>query len=434
MSSVTIGLLGIVIFLILLLLGAPISVGMLVTGVVGYGVITSFPAAVKLISIDMFQSLASYNMSVIAMFTWMGYIAFHAGIGSKLFDVVYKFIGKWPGGLALASEGACALFGAVCGSGAATTATIGAIAFPEMKKRGYDPMLYTASVASGGGLGLLIPPSVTAIVYGVATQQSIGKLFIAGISAGIVLMLLYMLVIFLQVRKNPDLAPRGEDFTWKERLQSLKGGVWETLIIFVFSIGGLSIGWFTPTEGGAIGAFLMLVLAATTKKLSWKSFFASMYDTCKTSGMVLFAIACATIFGRFIAVAQIPAAITRLVEDYNLAPIVVLLIVIVVYLIGGCFIDSLPLIMLTVPIFYPVIIKCGYDPIWFGVICTVVCCIGMITPPVGINAYIANKVDPNVPLQIVFKGCMPFLVAMIVGLVIFIVFPQIITFLPNLVQ
>lgn len=434
MSSVTIGLIGVGIFLILSLLGFPIASGMLLTGVVGFGVLTNFNAAVNLIAVDLFSSVTSYNMSVVAMFTWMGYLALHSGIGARLFDFAYKMIGHRPGGLAMASEMACAAFGAVCGSGPATTATIGSIAFPEMKKHGYDPSLYTASVASGGGLGLLIPPSMTAIVYGVATEQSIGRIFMAGIGAGILLMLLYMLVIYIQAKRNPALAPRGEKFTRKEKLASTKGGLIEVGLIFLLSIGGLSVGWFTPTEGGAVAAFAMLVVVLVKRQLTWKKFIASILDTVKTMGMVLFIVACATTFGRFIALTQIPAAIAEFLTSLSAAPWVIMSIILVVYLILGCFIDSLPMIMLTIPIFYPVVTAIGYDPIWFGVVITLVCCMGMITPPVGIDVYVAKNVSDGVPLTTIFRGIWPFLGATMLCIIILMIFPDIALFIPNLLM
>ena len=432
MSSVVIGLLGILIFLVMILLGFPIASGMMLTGLVGYGALTSFTAASKLVAVDMFASFSSYNMSVVAMFTWMGFLALHSGIGARLYDFAYALIGHLPGGLAMASEGACAAFGAVCGSGPATTATIGSIAFPQMKKYGYKDSLYTGCVAAGGGLGLLIPPSMTAIVYGVATEQSIGKLFMAGIGAGILLMLLFMLVIYLMARKNPEIAPRGRKHTGKEIIASMSGGLIETIIIFIIAIGGLSAGYFTPTEGGAIGAFAMLMVVLIRRKLNWKSFVSSLMDTVKTMGMVLFIVACATIFSRFIALAQIPAAITGALSGLDLPRWAVMGIILLVYLIAGCFIDSLPMITLTVPIFYPVVVDTlGYDPIWFGVVITMVCCLGMITPPVGIDAYVAKNTAGDVPLQTVFRGIWPFVGAICVGLILVIAFPQIIMFIPN---
>lgn len=433
MSSVTVGIIGILIFLVMILSGFPIATGMLLTGFVGYGVLTSFSAASKLVAVDLFASFSSYNMSVVAMFAWMGFIALHSGIGGKLYDFAYALIGHLPGGLAMASEAACAMFGAVCGSGPATTATIGSIAFPQMKRYGYDEALYTGCVAAGGGLGLLIPPSMTAIVYGVATEQSIGKLFMGGITAGILMMLLFIGVIFLKAHKNPEVAPRGKKHTGKEILATMNGGLIETLIIFVISIGGLMAGIFTPTEGGAVGAFAMLVMVLIRRKLTWKGFIGSLLDSCKTMGMVLFIVATATIFSRFIALAQIPVAITGLIGGLSVPRWIIMGLILLVYLVLGMFIDSMPMITLTVPIFYPVVVgQLGYDPIWFGVIITMVCCLGMITPPVGIDAYVAKNTAGDVPLQTVFSGIWGFVAAIGISLAIVLAFPQLVLFLPNL--
>ena len=433
MSSVTVGIIGILIFLVFILCGFPIATGMLLTGFVGYGVLTSMAAASKLVAVDLFSSFSSYNMSVVAMFAWMGFLALHSGIGAKLYDFAYALIGHLPGGLAIASEAACAMFGAVCGSGPATTATIGSIAFPQMKRYGYDEALYTGCVAAGGGLGLLIPPSMTAIVYGVATEQSIGKLFMGGITAGLLMMILFIIVIYIKAKRNPEVAPRGARHTGKEILATLNGGLIETLIIFVISIGGLMAGIFTPTEGGAVGAFAMLVMVLIRRKLTWKGFLDSLLDTTKTMGMVLFIVASATIFSRFIALAQIPVAITSLISGLNVPRWIIMAIILIVYLILGMFIDSMHMITLTVPIFYPVVVgQLGYDPIWFGVIITMVCCLGMITPPVGIDAYVAKNTAGDVPLQTVFSGIWGFVLAIGISLAIVVAFPQFVLFIPNM--
>ena len=259
-STVVVGLIGLLIFVLLLIMGMSIAGSMTLVGFFGFAYLRNFSAAESLLTMDFFSSFNSYNMSVVAMFTLMGYIAYYSGIGEQLFDFAYKLVGHWRGGLAMAAQVACACFGAVCGSNTATAATIGAIALPQMKKYGYNDSLATASVASGGGLGILIPPSMIAIVYGTATQQSIGKLFIAGIAAGILLMLLFMVAISIQIRMNPSLAPRGERASWKERFWAMRGGLAETIIVFIVSVGGLSVGFFTPTEAGSFGAFAILLI------------------------------------------------------------------------------------------------------------------------------------------------------------------------------
>lgn len=434
MSTITVGIWGLILFVLFLFMGIPIATGMTIVGLLGYAFLTNLPAALHLLSIDFFTSFSSYNMSAIAMFTLMGYLAFYSGIGSRLYSFANKMVGHLPGGLAMATQVACACFGAVCGSSAATAATIGAISLPEMKKYRYDPSLSTASVAAGGALGILIPPSMIFIVYGVATEQSIGRLFIAGIAAGILLMLLFMLTIYILTLRNPDIAPRGERYSWKERFLSMGAGLSEIAIIFFLSIIGLSLGWYTPTEAGGFGAALILLVCLIRKQLTWKGFVQSLTDTAKTTGMVLYLVAGATLFGRFIAISKIPFEIAKWATSLSLPASMVLLLIVGIYLIAGCFIDALPLVLLTVPIFYPVVIQLGFDPIWFGVIIVLVVAMGVITPPVGMNVYVIKGVAKDVPLEVIFKGIWPFLGAILVCILILLLFPQIVLFLPNLLM
>lgn len=430
--SVMVGLVGLGIFVALLLMGMSIAGSMTLVGFFGYAYLKNINAAASLLTMDFFSSFNSYNMSVVAMFTWMGYLAFYSGIGEKLFDFAYKMVGHWRGGLAMAAQLACACFGAVCGSNTATAATIGAISLPQMKKYHYDDSLATASVASGGALGILIPPSMIAIVYGTATQQSIGKLFLAGITAGVLLMLLFMAAINIQIRRNPELAPRGEKSTWGERLRSMNGGLAETGIVFLVTIGGLSVGYFTPTEAGAFGAFAILLIVLIRKKLTFQNFLKSLFDTAKSSAMVLYLVASATLFGRFIALSRIPTTIAKWAAGLPWPSWAVLLMILFIYMIGGCFIDALPLVLLTVPIFYPVVCQTlGYDPIWFGVIIVLVVSMGIITPPVGINVYVIKGIANGVPLETIFKGIWPFLIAIFICCFLLMAFPQIVLFLPN---
>jgi len=434
MATTTVALVISLLFFLFLITGMPIGTCMALFGVIGFGLLSSFPAAMNLISIDMFASFSNYDMSTVVMFIWMGYIAFRSNIGSQLFELAYRCIGFLPGGLCMAAEAACAAFGAVCGSAPATTATISAIAFPEMKKHGYDDRLRTACTAAGGGLGLLIPPSTIAIVYGIEAGVSIGRLFIAGIGAGVLLMFLYMLVIYIQVKRNPFLAPAGEKFTWKQRAEAMRGGLFETLVIFAFSIGGLSVGWFTPTEGGAIGCFLLLVLTVIRKKLNWKSFVDSLMDTAETTGMILFILACAMVFGRFISIAQIPTAVSDWLIGLNTSPMIVMTLIMGALLIAGCFIDGIIMVILATPIFFPIVIDIGFDPTWFGVMMTIAVTMGQVTPPVGMGCYIAHGIAPEVPLPEIFKGSVPFLLALFICTALLMAFPQIALFLPNLIM
>lgn len=432
MSPLAAGLVGILGFFILLLLRMPIAYAMALIGFLGFSYLSSPSAAFRVVAKDIFSTFSSYSLSVIPMFVWMGFLAFYSGIGARLYDFAYKLVGHLHGGLAIATQATCALFGAVCGSNTATAATIGAIALPEMDNYQYTPSLSTASVAAGGALGVLIPPSVIFIVYGIATEQSIGKLFMAGIIPGILLMLLYMATISILAFYNPSLGPAGPKFSWKERLFALRGGLWEVLTVFIISLGGLFAGWFTPTEAGAVGAGGVLVLTVLERRLGWKEFNMSIADTTRTTAMIMFLVTGAVIFGRFIAVSRIPFEIASWAGGLPLPPYAVIIIILVIYLVLGCFIDALALVLLTTPIFYPVAVTTlGYDPIWFGVIIVMVVAMGVITPPVGMNVYIIKGIAKDIPLETIFCGIWPFLIAQIVCLAILIAFPQIATFLPE---
>jgi len=430
-SPTAIGLIGIAALFVLIFLRIPVGFVMAAVGFLGFGCIVSFDASMNMIAKDLFSVFGSYNLTVIPLFVLMGQLAYHSGISKRLFNAAYKFIGHWPGGLAIATIGACAAFAAICGSTNATAATMGAAALPEMKRYNYKPELATGVVAAGGGLGILIPPSVIFIVYGILTEQSIGRLFMAGLLPGIILALLFVLAIVIWTHIRPELGPKGPKAPLREKLASLSGLI-ETLLLFLLIMGGLFWGFFTPTEAGAIGAFGTLLLALAGRNLTMKGFIASLSETTRISCMILVIVAGATIFGHFLAVTRIPFDIARGVSEIQLPRYAVMLIIIMVYLVGGCVIDALALIMLTIPIFYPVVLFLGYDPIWFGVVIVLVTQIGVITPPVGINVYVVSGVARDVPLEVIFKGVIPFLAALIIGTLLLIPFPQIALFLPGL--
>ncbi len=433
MSALMLGIIGLLIFLLLIFMKMPISFAMALVGFIGFSYMTSASAAMNMVVREIYSSFSSYSLSVIPMFVWMGFLAYYSGIGTRLYVFAYRLIGHWPGGLAIATQTACAIFGAICGSNTATAATMGAIALPEMKKYKYDTSLATASVAAGGVLGVLIPPSVIFIVYGMATQQSIGKLFIAGILPGILLMLLYQAAISFLTWRNPELGPAGPRFTWRERMAALRGGLAEVLLVFVISMGGLFAGWFTATEAGAVGALGVLAAGLAGKKLTWDGFKKSLFDTTRTTAMIMLMVAGSIIFGRFMAISRVPFELATWTGSLNLPSIAVMGVIMFIYLILGCFIDALAMILLTIPIFYPIAVgTLGYDPIWFGVIIVLVVAMGVITPPVGMNVYIIKGIVPDVPLEVIFKGIWPFLIAIIICLTILMIFPQIATILPDM--
>jgi len=413
----------------------PIAVSLAFSGFVGLCVIMTPEAAFRVVAKDIYANFASYSLSVIPMFVFMGYVAFHSGIGQSLFKLAYKLVGHISGGLAVATQLTCGAFGAVCGSTTATAATIGAIALPEMKLYKYDNSLSTASVAAGGAMSALIPPSTVMIVYGIATEQSIGRLFLSGIIPGIMLMLLFILTVYLLTKRNPALAPRGPKAPWSEVIQALKGGVLEVAIVFIVALGGLFLGVFTSTESGAIGAFAILVISLIERRLNLKSVLKALRDTTKTTAMIMLIIGGAVVFGRLMAVSRLPFELANWAGNLPFHSVFVVAIVFIIYVVIGLFMDSMALILLTVPIFYPVVVTTlGYDPIWFGVIIVMVMAAGVITPPVGINVYVIKGIAPEIPLFTIYRGIWPFLGAIFVCVAILIAFPAICTFLPDLLM
>ncbi len=433
MSPCTIGLIGIAALILLLFARIPVGFAMAIVGFTGFVQLVSLDAALSLLARDVFSTFSSYGLTVIPLFIFMGQVSFHAGISRRLYDTAYAFIGHRPGGLAMATVGACTAFGAICGSSPATAATMATVALPEMKRYNYSMELATGAVASGGSLGMLIPPSVVFIVYGIMTEQSIGKLFMAGILPGLLIAGLFCLAITFSCYRNPEFGPPGPSTSWPDKIQSLKG-TGETLLLFVLVMGGLFVGLFTPTEAGAIGALCSIGIALLGRNLTFAKLKLSLFETTRTACMVMIIVTGAVIFGHFLAVTRIPFDLASWVGGLPLPRFVVMMVIILVYLIGGCFIDALALILLTVPIFYPVILALNYDPIWFGVIIVLVTQMGVISPPVGINVYVVKGVAPEIPLTTIFRGVIPFLVALVAGTLLLIAIPQISLFLPGLMN
>ncbi len=432
MDAAIIGILGIIVLiLVLFFLGMPVGFAMAIIGFIGFAYVVSPSAALNMVGTDIWTTFSKYGLTVIPLFVFMGYLAFNAGIAERLYDAAYKWIGHWRGGLAIATICADELFAAICGSNTATAATMGAVAMPQMKKYKYDDSLSTGTVVTGGTLGTVMPPSVVLIIIGLQTQQSIIKLFLAGILPAIILGVLFILTIFVLCRLFPDFGPAGPKTTFREKLKSLIGVI-EALTIFVLVIGGLYIGVFTPTEAGAVGVLLTLVVAAAAKRLVWKGIINSMRETLKISCFVFVLVTGAIIFGRFLAVTRLPFMIADFAAGLPVSPYVILAFILMIYLIGGCFMDSLGFLVLTIPIFFPLGKALGFDPIWFSIIITLVTTMGAITPPVGVNIYVVKALAPDVPLATIFKSVSFFLIACIVSIIILIIFPQIVLIIPRL--
>ena len=433
MEPTTVGLIGLALLIVVLFSRMPVGFAMALVGVVGFSYVVSWNAGLRMLAKDFYSIFGSYSLTVVPLFILMGQVTFHAGISRRLFDTAYRFIGHLPGGLAIATVASCAGFAAICGSTNAAAATMATVALPEMKRYKYDMVLGTGTVAAGGSLGILIPPSVIFIVYGILTEQSIGKLFVAGVLPGILLSLLFVAAIFIWVTINPAIAPRGPKATLREKIVSLKGVI-ETLVLFALVMGGLFLGFFTPTEAGAIGAGGAIILGMVTGRLVWKGLIQALVESTRISCMVMVIVAGATMFGHFLAITRIPYALATWVSELPLPHWAIMAFIMFLYLVGGCFIDALALILLTIPIFFPVVMDMGYDPIWFGVIIVLVTQMGVITPPVGVNVYVVSGVVRDVPLETIFKGALPFLFALIFLALLLIPFPQIALFLPGLMR
>jgi tripartite ATP-independent transporter DctM subunit len=431
MSPLTIGIIGLVILLILMAIRLPVGFAMALIGLTGFIYLVSVEGGLTMAARLCWIHFSSYSLSVIGLFLLMGQFAFNSGMSRRLYESAHDWLGHMRGGLAMATIGACAGFAAVCGSSVATAATLGEVALPEMKKRNYDPALATGSVAAGGTIGILIPPSGILIIYGIMTEQSIGKLFAAGFLPGILEAVFYIITVAIICRRNPNLGPRGPKTPLNMRLKGLWGGTIETISIFILVLGGLFAGFFTPTEAGGVGAFAILAMSVFSRRLNWKGFVDAVYATTGTTAMIFIVLIGAMIFNRFIAVTRLPFELASFVAGLDLPPLAIMGIIILCYVIGGCFIDALGLILLTVPIFFPLAMSLGFDPIWFGIIITRVTEIALITPPVGMNVYVIKGVAKDVPIGTIFRGIMPFLAADIVEVILLLFIPQIALFLPS---
>ncbi|MBN1125478.1 MAG: TRAP transporter large permease [Sedimentisphaerales bacterium] len=434
MSITAVGILGIIVLiLVLFLLGTPVGFAMAIVGFVGFAYVVSPEAALSMIGTALWTTFSKYGLTVIPLFIFMGQIAFHSGINKNLYRAAYSWIGHIRGGIAIATVMACSAFAAICGSNTATAATMATVALPEMKKYNYHPRLSIGAIATGSTLGVVIPPSVVLIIIGLSTEQSIAKLFYGGIGAGVVLTLLLMLTVYILCRIFPQWGPLGSRVCLREKFLSLKGA-FEMVLLFLLVILGLYFGIFTPTEAGAAGAFLAIVIGLLQKKLSWKGFLDSIKDTLKASCMVITIVAGAIIFGKFLAVTRIPYEIADTVASLPVPKTMILLMIFMFFIIGGAVMDALALLMISIPIFFPVATSLGYDPLWFSVTITVITTLGAITPPVGATTYVVGAMAKDVPLKEVFKGVMYFIPAYFLCIFLLMLFPQIITFLPALLR
>ena len=432
MNPTTIGFIGICVLVVLILFRMHIGICMGLVGFLGFAWIAGLDPALGVLKTVPYTTFASHGMSVIPLFILMGAFAFAAGMSEDLYRAVHKLFGSLRGGLAMATVAACACFAAISGSSLATAATLGRVAMPEMEKYKYDSALATGSIAAGGSIGILIPPSVILIIYGILTEQSIGKLFLAGFVPGILEAVFYMITIVVLTRLRPELGPPGPRTTTTEKLFALLK-TWEVIVLFLLVIGGIYVGLFTPTEAAGIGAFFTLLFSLLRRKMTWKKFTGSLADTMQTTGMLFLIVLGAMILGYFFSITRLPYELSSAVSALPVNRYVILSMILLVVLVLGCLMDSLAIVLLTVPVFYPLIIDLGFNPIWFGILVVRVTEMGLITPPVGLNVFIIKGIT-NVPMETVFKGVFPFLLADFLQIVLMIMFPQIILFLPNLMN
>lgn len=432
MNPVTTGFVGIGVLLIVLFSRMPIGPGMALVGFLGFAYIKGLGPALGLLKQVPYELFTQHSLSVAILFILMGTFAFTAGLSENLYRAVNTWIGHLRGGLSLATMGACALFAAISGSSVATAATMATVALPEMRKYKYDPALATGSIAAGGSIGILIPPSIILIIYGIIAEQSIGKLFLAGFLPGILEAVFYMFTIAILVRRNPRLGPRGEKTSFREKMIALFK-VWEVLVLFICVIGGIYMGIFTPTEAGGVGAFGAFFFALIRRKLTWSNFWQSVTGTTKNTGMIFIILMGAMILGYFLSITRLPFEMANLVAALPVNRYVVLILILFLLTVLGCVMDSMTIVLLTVPIFFPVIVRLNFDPIWFGILVVRVTEMGLITPPVGLNVYIIKGIS-NVPIGTIFRGVFPFIIADVFHVALLIAIPWISLFLPNMMQ
>ena len=432
MTDVTFGLLALLVLLALFVTGIELAFAMGIVGFLGFALLNGFEPAFSLLANDVLDSLASYGLTAIPLFVLMGQVAFNAGIAKRLYETNHRFLGHIPGGLAVATVMGATVFKAICGSVVATSATFASVSIPEMDRYGYARKLSTGIVATVGTLGVLLPPSITLIVFGIITEQSIGKLFMAGIVPGLVMSAFFIFVILGWCRINPALGPTSEKFSWPERWKSLPAVVWP-IIIFLFLICGLMYGFFTPTEAGGIGAFAVLVLCVVKGDLKFQGYMRSLREALRTACMVLMLIAFSTVLGHFIAVTGIPQSSADWITGLPVHRVWIMIAIFFVYLLGGSFIDDLAFMILATPILYPVIIKLGYDPLWAGIMVGCTVCIGSVIPPVAITVFVVKNITKE-PLGVIYSGVYPFLISMVACMILLFIFPEMATYLPSVLM
>lgn len=429
-DPLVVGITAFLVLIFLLAITVPIGVAMMLCGVGGLAMIIGLVPSLSLFGTTVMQSVVTYDLSIIPLFILMGALASRSGLSQELYDAFNAWLGGFRGGLALATVGACGAFAAICGSSVATAATMSKVALPEMKKYRYSDSMATGSVAAGGIIGILIPPSVILVLYGLLTESSIGDLFIAGFLPGILTIIVFMIVISIVTRLHPESGPAGVKSTWKQKLNAtLK--TWAITALFATVIGGIYFGVFTPTEAAGVGAFGALFIAFSRKRLNREMMKETLLETGQTSAMIFTILIGAITLNNLVIFSGLANALADFVSGLDISPATVMLIILLMYLIMGCFLDALAMILLTVPIFYPIVLDLGYDPIWFGIIVVMVVELGLITPPIGMNVFVIKGMAQSVPLVSIYKGVLPFVIGQVVLIIAVFLIPEIALWLPE---
>ena len=432
MDPVTVGILGSCLLFLFLFMGVPIAFSLMLVGFLGTTYLASINAALPMVARTVYETASYYPYTIIPLFIVMGSYAEIAGISTDLYDTFDKWLRKLPGGLGMATIASIAGFSAISGSSVASSAAFGKVAYPEMRRFNYSPRLAAGTVAAGATIDFLIPPSLGFVIFGMLTEQSVGKLLISGMIPGLILAGAFMIILYIWVKFSPNSALSSpEGVSWREKLAALKG-VWETVVIFLLVIGGIYTGLFTPTEAAGVGATLIFLMAIWKRRLTPRILLDSLFEAARVSVMVLFLVAGANVFSYFLALSMIPMKVSTWIVGLAVSKYVILTMIVVIYLILGCFLDAISMMILTLPVIFPVVLQLGFDPIWFGVVCVLMMGAGLITPPVGLCVYTVASIVKDAPLEEVFKGALPFLAAILFVTFLITLFPQIALFLPSM--
>jgi tripartite ATP-independent transporter DctM subunit len=431
-SDIAFGIISIFVLVLFFLTGIEIAFAIGIIGFIGYIYLSSFAGAMSMLGKDIYDTFSSYGLTVIPLFVLMGQVAYHSGTARKIYDAAYRYVGHIPEGLAMTTVVGATLFKAMCGSTFATVVAFSSVAVPEMIRYGYSKKLATGLVATVGTLGILMPPSVVLIILGLLTEQSIGRLFLAGIVPSLVLSLFFMGITIGWVKAYPEAAPRGEKSTWRQRIRALPDIVW-VIVLFSLVMGGLMKGFFSPTEAGSMGVAAILILVFVREKFRLKQLLKPIDDALRTACMVLMLIACSTVFGHFLTITEIPIVAAEWTAGLAVNRNLIMVVIMLIYLIGGSFIDDLAFMILATPIFYPVILKLGFDPIWFCIMVGATIMIGSVIPPVAVSVFLVKQITGE-NFKVIYDGVYPYLIGLVVCIILLFMFPQIATFLPDLLM